>query len=133
MPTYFRRRSCCLVDDVDRWSSELGWSTRRIETQRHESQIGDYNAPALLMQEGTTKILLEPVARFATGADGVVDLYLVPAYDDIASLYHYDGQWHLHYMFPGAPTVANPRQAKAQPLNKESLKAVMEEMTRNAA
>jgi hypothetical protein len=102
-------RLAVLVDEIERWSGEIGWSTRRIETQLQESQIGSYSAPALLMQEGTTKVLLEPVARFATGADGVVDLYLVPAYDDIASLYFYDGKWHLHYMFQGTPTVPDIR------------------------
>ena len=35
-------------------------------------------------------ILLEPVAP---GTEGVVDLYLMPGYDDIASLYHYSNRW----------------------------------------
>ncbi len=47
--------------------------------------------PALLMQEGPSAgLILEPIARSAPGADGVVDLYLLPAYDDIASLYFYN-------------------------------------------
>ncbi len=48
------------------------------------------------VQRGTTRILLDPVARFVPRADGVVDLYLMPAYDDIASLYLVKGQWRVH-------------------------------------
>ena len=42
---------------------------------------------------------MEPVARSSPGIEGLVDLYLLPAYDDIASLYHYSGKWHVHYYF----------------------------------
>jgi len=122
-----------LVEDIARWVGELGWTPRRIEKRMEESQIGKYKAPALVMQEGTTRVLLEPVARFATGADGVVDLYLMPAYDDIASLYLYDGKWHLHYMFPGSPPVPNTRAAEAKELTKETLQQVLKEMKQNAA
>jgi len=122
-----------LAATVESWVKESGWATRRIEKQMRDSQVGSYTAPALLMQDEMTKVLLEPIARTAPGADGVVDLYLMPAYDDIASLYFYDNHWRLHYMFPGTPTVATIREADAQPLTKESLLAVLDEMKKNAA
>ena len=31
------------------------------------------------------------------GAEGLVDLYMLPAYDDIAMLFFFDDRWHLHY------------------------------------
>ncbi len=58
-------------------------------------------------------MLLDPVARFTPSAVGVVDLYLMPAYDDIASLYLVVGEWRLHYMFAGTPTVATIRLAES--------------------
>ncbi|MHB8736746.1 MAG: hypothetical protein ACYC6M_15695 [Terriglobales bacterium] len=122
-----------LVDAVKQWAEELGWSTRRIETQLRDSQIGSYPAPALLLQRETSKALLEPIARSAPGAEGVVDLYLMPAYDDIASLYFCDGAWQLHYTFAGTPPVATIRTADFQLLSKETLRNVLEEMTTNAA
>jgi hypothetical protein len=76
-------------------------------------------------------MLLEPVARAAPGAEGVVDLYLMPAYDDIASLYFYDGDWHVHYMFPGTPTVGNMRDTKAKGLSLDTLREVLEAMKTN--
>jgi hypothetical protein len=98
-----------------------------------DSQLGTYKAPALILQKETVRALLEPVARFAPGVEGVVDLYLMPAFDDIASLYFYDDGWQLHYMSPASPTIATIREAEHRPLSKESLQNVLEEMIRNAA
>jgi hypothetical protein len=99
----------------------------------NDSRLGAHEAPALLMQKETSRVLLDPVARFAPGADGVVDLYLMPVYDDIASLYLVDGQWQLHYMFPGAPAVPTIRQAQTCSLSKDPIAKVLDEMSINAA
>ena len=85
------------------------------------------------MQKETTRVLLDPVARFAPGADGVVDLYLMPAYDDIASLYLVNGEWQLHYIFPGTTGVATIREAKPCSLSKEAVARVLNEMSINAS
>ncbi len=126
------RRLSALIEQIKDWVVDSGWSTRTIEKGMQDLEIGAYTAPALLMQQETYRVLLEPIARAAPGADGVVDLYLLPAYDDIASLYLYDGEWKLHYMFPGSPTVATIREAAAVPLSKEALQAVLDEMKTNA-
>jgi hypothetical protein len=100
-----------LVAKVERWGRELGWDTRRIEKRLDDSYIGTHRLPALLMQEGTCRVLLEPIGRSAPGVDGVVDLYLMPAYDDIASFCFYGGIWNVHYLFPDAGVVDDSRQA----------------------
>jgi hypothetical protein len=56
----------------------------------------------------------------------------MPSYDDIASLYFYDGHWNVHYMFEGTPTVGDIRQTKAEPLSKAMLQKVFDEMKANA-
>lgn len=84
------------------------------------------------MQSDLCKVLLEPIARSSPGADGLVDLYLLPAYDDIASLYYYDDKWHLHYMFPNAPIAGNIREAEGRELKEESLLSVLSKMKSNA-
>jgi hypothetical protein len=122
-----------LVENVETWAKELDWSTRRIEKKMEDSQVGNYQAPALLLQKETTRVLLEPIARSAPGAEGVVDLYLMPAYDDIASLYYTNGEWNLHYMFPGRPIVATIKDASARPLSRETLQEVLEEMSKNVS
>ena len=84
-----------LIEQVERWSLDLGWQTRRIDKPLTEGDLGTYHAPALALQEGTTRILLEPIARSAPGAEGVVDLYLMPGMDDITTLYYFDGRWQI--------------------------------------
>lgn len=125
-------RLSSLVESVETWAKHLGWATRRIEKKMDDSQLGHYVAPALLLQADTFRVLLEPIARSAPGADGVVDLYLMPAYDDIASLYFSDGQWQLHYMLPTTSDVASIREAPAKVLSPETLQEVLDQMTKNA-
>jgi len=122
-----------LVAQVERWGQELGWQTRRIEKRLDDSYVGKHKLLALLMQEETCRVLLEPVGRSAPGAEGLVDLYLLPAYDDIASLCFCSGQWNFHYDFPGDPAKGNIRDTAGIPLSKESLRKVLEEMRANAA
>lgn len=122
-----------LVGTIRTWADEAGWSTRRIEKRMQDSQLGAYDAPALLLQEETTRVLLEPIARSAPGVEGIVDLYLMPAYDDVASLYFRDGEWSVHYVFDDArPAVAVPA-ADSQVLSKETFHAVTERMKQHAA
>ena len=87
-----------LVTTIDKWARELGWVTKRIEKRIEDPRLGDHKAPALVMQDDFTRMALEPISATAMGADGVVDLYLMPGYDDIASLYHEDGGWRLQYV-----------------------------------
>ncbi|MBI3411470.1 MAG: hypothetical protein HY040_24340 [Planctomycetes bacterium] len=126
-------RLSALVTRVTSWATELDWSTRLIEKKIEDSQIGTHEAPALLLQKGTTRLLLEPIAPSAPGAEGVVDLYSMPAYDDIATFYYRAGAWHLHYMFSGEPSVGEIRESPSKPVSKRILQRVLQEMTRNAA
>ena len=126
-------RVTALVGQVEQWAKELGWSTRRVEKSLDDAWVGKHVVPALLMQEDTHRVLLEPVGRSSPGSEGVVDLYLMPAYDDIASIYYYGDQWNLHYMVPGSTPVATAREAEAVPLSKQSLEKVLAALKRHAA
>jgi hypothetical protein len=126
------QRLSTLVDDVDRWAKELGWSTRRLEKQLSDPVIGLHQVPAILLQEGSIRVFVEPIARSAPGTEGVVDLYLMPAYDDIASLYFVDGAWRLHSMFPES-TSATIGETPSKPLGKCELRDVLDAMKSNAS
>jgi hypothetical protein len=121
-----------LIESVRRWAGALEWSTKVIDKPMDDPDIGNYRAPALLLQKEAAKVLLEPVARSSPGSGGVVDLYIMPAYDDIATLYYYDGRWNLHYMTPDVSGVASMREAAAKPLSEASLKEVLEDMKSHA-
>lgn len=119
-----------LVATVRGWAEELDWSTRRIETKMDDREIGDYEAPALLIQKETVRAILHPIGRLAPGVEGVVDFYIMPAYDDIARLFFYDDGWHIYHEFPGAPDVEPHSQD--QPLTRQTFHAVLEAMMRHA-
>ncbi len=78
------------------------------------------------MQREIPRLILEPISPFPAGADGVVDLYLMPAYDDIARLVRVDGRWDLYYAFRGEKQVAGMRNNPAVPLNEENFLRVLE-------
>jgi hypothetical protein len=123
-----------LVSRIKVWTDGTsGWKTRTIQKSMKDSRLGPYKAPALLMQRETVEVILDPVARFAPGTDGVVDLYLLPAYDDIASLHFTDGVWKLRFAFRGTPKVAGIKPAESMILNEASLNRVLNEIVTNAA
>src|SRR4051794_14812622 len=79
-----------LISEIEAWAHSLDWTARRIDKSMKDSLIGPYKAPGLLMQREFTRILLDPISRTTLGSEGLVDIYLMPALDDIASLYFYE-------------------------------------------
>jgi hypothetical protein len=126
------QRLAMLIQDIKRWSEERGVSTKQIEITLNDSCTGKYKAPALLIQEEAVRMLLEPIAMSTLNSEGVVDLYLMPSYDDLASIYFRDNQWHVHYMFSNTPTVATISDTPSIPFNQTSFNQVLDEMKRNA-
>lgn len=120
-----------LIDLVETWARQSDWSTRRIEkTVRDE--LGEYSAPGLLMQKEFCRVLLDPIGSSSFGDEGVVDLYRMPEYDDVARLYFSEGQWHIHFVFPGAATTGEISNDTSPPLSTTLFNSVLETMTRNA-
>lgn len=122
-----------LVGDIETWAESFDWSTRRIDKSMKDPLIGPYKAPGLLMQKEFARILLDPISRATPGSSGVVDIYLMPALDDIASLYFYDGRWNVHYRLPNNEAAATIRDAQPKPLTKETLAEVLDGMARHGA
>ena len=89
-----------LIVTVADWAERQDWATRKIVKEVEDPQIGNYVAPALLLQHETVRLFLEPTGLDATGQDGFVDFYRMPYYDDIASLYCRGDRWYLSYLSP---------------------------------
>ena len=53
----------------------------------------------------------------------------MPGLDDIATLFFYNGGWHIHYAFPDQVTVATVAEGTARPLSKEALQLVLDGMS----
>ena len=121
-----------LIDTIKNSAEESGWRTRRIDKTITERELGSYKVPVLLMEKDTVEVVLNPVARFVPGAEGAVDMYLAPAYDDIASLYFEGGQWMLHYAErPNPFATQSVIEMKSRPYSNEAIIATLEGMAAN--
>lgn len=121
-----------LIDNVEAWARDADWSTRRIDKTMREAS-GTYPATGLLMQKEFCRILLDPIGSSSFGDEGVVDLYRMPEYDDVARLYFSDGQWRLHFVFAGGPATAEINDETSPPISADLFNRVLETMSRNAA
>lgn len=121
-----------LVTTVRGWAEELEWATRAVTKEMEDAEIGDYSAPALLLQQDATRLFLEPIAREAPGTEGVVDLYLMPSYDDIASLYYHHRRWNIQYVFQKTSAAPASREGEAKPLTKAAFRKVLDQMKAHA-
>ena len=122
-----------LVADVKRWAEASGWRTRRVTKTVDEPPLGTYKAPLLLMEKEAVEVALNPVARYVPGALGAVDLYLAPAYDDIAGLYYEGDRRVVHYRPP--PDPREPRsefEVRTMPLAEETIREILGGMLAHA-
>ncbi len=118
-----------LVDEVKGWAQASGWRTRRIDKTVTERGLGTYKVPVLLMEKDTVEVVLNPVARFVPGANGAVDLYVAPAYDDIASLYFEGDHWVLHYADrPDSMAPGSVVEIKPQPYTERTIRTILDGM-----
>lgn len=86
-------RMTTLVEQVEGWAKEVDWRTRRILKKLRDSRIGDHQVPGLLMQHEYTQAMLDPMGASGPGVEGIVHLYILPAYENVAHLYFAAGCW----------------------------------------
>ena len=121
-----------LVEEVKGWAQASGWRTRRIDKTVKERRLGTYKVPVLLMEKDTVEVVLNPVARFVPGANGAVDLYVAPAYDDIASLYLEGDRWVVHYANrPDPKETESVIEIKPRPYSEQSIREILDGMAAN--
>jgi hypothetical protein len=81
---------------IEQWSADRGWPTRRQEKQLTETLLGQYSLPQLYLHADGNLYILDPLARFVPGALGAFDLSIQPSFY-VTSLYrHFDGTWYVH-------------------------------------
>lgn len=121
-----------LVDEVEGWARASGWRTRRIDKTVEERRLGTYKVPVLLMEKDTVEVVLNPVARLMPGADGAVDLYVAPAYDDIANLSSEGDRWVVHYGERPDPTATSSVvEIERLPYTEQTIRAILDKMAAN--
>ncbi len=117
-----------LVDEVESWCKELGLATRRSSKAMDDSRLGGYALPMLLMQDQSLRFLLEPIARFIPGGDGLVDLYLMPAYDDVASIVRRADGWHYAFVAQPSDPASDSLDERLHPFTREALQHLIQAM-----
>jgi hypothetical protein len=129
----FQNRVTDLVNQTKAWAEANEWLTKTYPKKMRDTENQPYEAPALLLQKGPTKVLLDPVAYDVPGSEGVVDLYLMPTYDDLASLYFAHGAWTIHYAFPPNPLDTHSVvETAALLLSERSLNQVLDSIAAHA-
>jgi len=116
-----------LMSNVKAWAEAAGWETRLTGRDVNERGFRRYEVPVLVLDRGEAEVSLVPVAREVPGGGGLVDLYLMPDFDAVASLYEEGGRWFLHYTFqPGRI------EAERFPLDEASLSRVLNDIAAHA-
>jgi len=118
---------------VEGWVEESGWRTRRTTKPVTEAALGRYEVPLLLMERGGVEIVLSPIARTSADSDRVVDLYLMPGYDDVASLHFEGGRWRVRHASPFDP--AAPRtvaEGERLPLEEATTNRILDAVAAHA-
>jgi hypothetical protein len=122
-----------LVQTIKDWVQPVDWVTRTYPKKMRDNGREVFEIPALYLQKGPTRVLLDPIAFDVPGADAVVDLYLMPTYDDIATLYFKRGAWVIHYEFPKTQDPSHhDSEASFLPLSKESINLVLNAIEEHA-
>ena len=129
----FRRK---VEELVARFEDEVDgreWVTRRYPKRLRDDVHEVYEVPALYLQKGTTKLLLDPIGYDVPGAEGAADIYLMPTYDPMACVYFETGQWVIHYAFPPDPPETHSVVAtQALPLSPETINQVLDSIAEHA-
>jgi hypothetical protein len=114
---------------VSRFEGEVDrreWITRRYPKRMRDEAREVYEVPALYLQKGPTSLLLGPIGYDVPGAEGAVDLYVMPTYDPAAGVYFENGQWLIHYNFrPGQTEPESVSEDEAVPLSFETINQVL--------
>lgn len=86
-----------LLRDAEQWSRKQDWATRRDPKTitEDENGIGVYTVPRLLIHTIDGRLLLDPIARFVVGANGLVELCAMPSYD-WARIVRTEKGWQLY-------------------------------------
>jgi hypothetical protein len=122
-----------LVANVEAWAEAGGWETRLTSRNVNENSVVRYEVPVLVLDRAESEVSLVPVARTVPGADGLVDFYVMPDFDHVASLYREKGQWSFHYTFHADPMETHSEvETERFPLDEASLNRVLNDIAAHA-
>lgn len=116
-----------LISQAKLWTEAAGWETRSTARDVNEPGLPRYEVPILVLDRDDVEVSLVPVARQIPGGGGLVDLYLMPDFDAVASLHQQGGRWFLHYAFRSASP-----EPERLPLDEASLNRALNDIAAHA-
>ena len=126
-------RERLVVGRPEEWVEPHDWVTKEYPKKMRDVDLQIYPISALFLQKGPVRVLLDPVAYDVPGAEGVVDLYLMPTYDDMASLFFEKGKWTIHYAFPpNAVETHSLIEVEALPISEKTINQVLDSIATHA-
>jgi hypothetical protein len=84
-----------MVKEATAAAQEKGWYVEKDEKKLRETLLGAYSAPRLRIRTPLKEVVLDPIARFGSGRQGVVDLVVMPTYDTAYLVTLKEGSWHI--------------------------------------
>ncbi len=129
----FAKQVETVVSKFETSLSEHEWSIRR-DPKRMRDEVGNvYSVLSLTIIKGPVRLLLDPSGYDIPGADGVMDLYLLPPYDPVATLYLEDGDWFIHSPFPAVlEAIDDPTKWTRSCLTEDSIRNTLGSIVENA-
>ena len=122
-----------VVDQFESTLSRQDWMLRHDPKRMRDEAGNVYSIPSLTLFKGPIRLLLDPNGYDIPGAEGVMDLYLLPPYDPVATLYLEHGEWFIHSPFPvNLNAIANATEWTRSPLTKDSISDVLESIVQHA-
>jgi hypothetical protein len=83
-----------LVNEAAAWCQQREWIARTKKKHLKDKLIGEYDLPQLHFYDGQRHLLLDPIARFAPGTSGLVDLALLPEFESMM-VARIGGDWYI--------------------------------------
>lgn len=117
--------------NVSRWAEAADWTTRVYRKPMDGADGGRFDAPALRLQNGPVRLLLDPAGYGDDAPAAAADLYVMPDWDQGAYLTLEDDRWSVRRVRDGL------REGPPEPLDRETflrtLEAVVSEGLPDAA
>ncbi|MBS0261245.1 MAG: hypothetical protein JSS02_04755 [Planctomycetes bacterium] len=113
--------------------AEMNQLARRDEKRMRDETGNVYSVQSLTIFLGPMRLLLDPNGYNLPGCDGAIDLYLLPPYDPVATLYLEDGEWYIYSADPmPEESATRPTDCGKSALTKKSIATLLESIERNA-
>lgn len=131
--TSFAKNAEDVVRQFEEVVAKMDHLCRRDEKRMRDETGSVYSVQSLTIFMGSMRLLLDPTGYDLPGCNGAIDLYLLPPYDPVATLYLENGKWFLHSPYlPAQRSIAHPNCWERLDLTGRSITNLLESIAKNA-